>query len=589
MNSIFSECDTLFSFSDNIEPELDKNLITEFNQLNIENIQTYDLISNTDTNDFYTESSSLSINQSFKKKSYERNYKINDIKNKGLLSYLQIYVTKMNYMFLRCNSLISLPDLSNWNISKVKSLSGLFFDCSSLISLPDISKWNTSNVKDMSFIFYQCKSLISIPDISKWDTSNVLYMNHMFCGCYSLDVLPNISKWNIINCINIKHMFFGCKPSLNLPNIFLWKIPFTFDINKNYNIFLEIKYKPDNDNKSSHVRIFGERFVAINRDDCKIIYKNKSYELTHYFEDIDKNYNHKDFFKFILCLDNNITSLSYMFSLCSSLISISEKSIWDCLESNKESNDKNLNGSKSDDSEELHHSIHNYFPISNIQLNEITDMSYLFFGCSSLISLPDIIKLNTSKVKNMSYMFYGCSSLISLPDISLWDTSNVLYMNNMFDKYSKLIVFPYISKWNISNVKDISYLFSECNSLMSFPNISKWKTLNVQKMSNLFNGIKILSLPNISKWDTSNIKDISFLFNGCEMLTSIPDIAKWNTSKVENISGLFKGCESLISLPNISKWNTKNVTVMNSIFCDCEQLLFMTESSFKLIIAFFPT
>jgi len=88
MNSIFSECDTLFSFSDNIEPELDKNLITEFNQLNIENIQTYDLISNTDTNDFYTESSSLSINQSFKKKSYERNYKINDIKNKGLLSYL---------------------------------------------------------------------------------------------------------------------------------------------------------------------------------------------------------------------------------------------------------------------------------------------------------------------------------------------------------------------------------------------------------------------------------------------------------------------------------------------------------------------
>ena len=73
------------------------------------------------------------------------------------------------------------------------------------------------------------------------------------------------------------------------------------------------------------------------------------------------------------------------------------------------------------------------------------------------------------------------------------------------------------------------------------------------------------------------------------MLTSIPDIAKWNTSKVENISGLFKGCESLISLPNISKWNTKNVTVMNSIFCDCEQLLFMTESSFKLIIAFFPT
>ena len=29
----------------------------------------------------------------------------------------------------------------------------MFYECSSLISLPDISKWNTSKVKDMSFMF----------------------------------------------------------------------------------------------------------------------------------------------------------------------------------------------------------------------------------------------------------------------------------------------------------------------------------------------------------------------------------------------------------------------------------------------------
>ena len=48
----------------------------------------------------------------------------------------------------------------------------------------------------------------------------------------------------------------------------------------------------------------------------------------------------------------------------------------------------------------------------------ITNMSYMFYGCSSLSSLPDISKWNTSNVTHMSFMFDGCSSLSSLPDIS---------------------------------------------------------------------------------------------------------------------------------------------------------------------------
>ena len=56
----------------------------------------------------------------------------------------------------------------------------MFLECNSLISLPDISKWNTSNVNDMSEIFRECNSLISLPDISKWNTSNV---NDMFDEC----------------------------------------------------------------------------------------------------------------------------------------------------------------------------------------------------------------------------------------------------------------------------------------------------------------------------------------------------------------------------------------------------------------------
>ena len=56
----------------------------------------------------------------------------------------------------------------------------MFYGCSSLICLPDISNWDTSKVTDMSCLFGECSSLITLPDISKWDTSNVINMHSMF-------------------------------------------------------------------------------------------------------------------------------------------------------------------------------------------------------------------------------------------------------------------------------------------------------------------------------------------------------------------------------------------------------------------------
>ena len=57
-------------------------------------------------------------------------------------------------MFCKCFSLISLPDISKWDTSKVTNLYAFLSRCFSLISLPDISKWNTQNVIDMNSIFY---------------------------------------------------------------------------------------------------------------------------------------------------------------------------------------------------------------------------------------------------------------------------------------------------------------------------------------------------------------------------------------------------------------------------------------------------
>ena len=47
----------------------------------------------------------------------------------------------------------------------------------------------------------------------------------------------------------------------------------------------------------------------------------------------------------------------------------------------------------------------------------IKDISTLFFGFSSLSSLPDISKMNIINFKDISRLFYEGSSLTSLPSI----------------------------------------------------------------------------------------------------------------------------------------------------------------------------
>ena len=49
-------------------------------------------------------------------------------------------------------------------------------------------------------------------------------------------------------------------------------------------------------------------------------------------------------------------------------------------------------------------------------INNITDISYMFYECSSLLSLPDISKWNVNNVNNMNGMFYGLRKSLKIPN-----------------------------------------------------------------------------------------------------------------------------------------------------------------------------
>ena len=72
-------------------------------------------------------------------------------------------------------------DISDWDVSKVKSTCAMFYLCEELESVGDLSGWDTSKVINMSYMFAFCKKFNQ--DISNWDVSKVKFKIDMFDKC----------------------------------------------------------------------------------------------------------------------------------------------------------------------------------------------------------------------------------------------------------------------------------------------------------------------------------------------------------------------------------------------------------------------
>ena len=406
-------------------PEEEGNLFDIYDNTNYSENPLYKTLTNMDSISIssISENSQLDSNSTFMK-----NYNnLNFISNKESKSFI------LTGMFHNCSSLISLPEISKWNIDKVSNLSGVFYNCSSLISLPDISNWNTDDVVYMEAIFYNCSSLISLPDISKWNISNVKDMSELFANCSSLKSLPDISKWNIKSIVNISKLFYNCSSIQRLPDISLWKTNINFDY---------IKWE------KSH---FVCHDIAPNRRDY---YSNDIRDISGLFENCLSLKSLPDISNWNIKYVINISRLFYN---CSSLISLPCISIWKTF--------------------------------------HVEDISELFYNCSSLISVPNISIWNTYNLKKMNGLFYNCLSLSSLPNISRWHIKNVENIDNLFYNCSSLSSLPDISKWKTKKMINMNGVFTKCINLQSLPNISKWDLNNIKNMNNIFSDCLLLNYP----------------------------------------------------------------------------------------------
>ena len=197
-NYMFHECNLLEKlFFNELNEKYAKNKIDKNNNVdneigvknnsNKQNEEEY--------NEIFSESNNININEN---KLYPRDSLTSEIIKSNIQEFilnvpiLSFYKVKMKKMFYGCSSLVSLPDISNWNTKEVTDMSKIFYGCSLLESLPDISKWNIDNVRNINSLFWECSSLISLPDLSKWNTNKVIDISYLFFGCSLLLKLPDL-------------------------------------------------------------------------------------------------------------------------------------------------------------------------------------------------------------------------------------------------------------------------------------------------------------------------------------------------------------------------------------------------------------
>ncbi len=240
--------------------------------------------------------------------------------------------------------------------------------------------------------------------------------------------------------------------------------------------------------------------------------------------------------------------------------------------------------------------------LSNWDTSSVTDMSYMFYGDSSLQNIEGIDNFQTGKVTTMYAMF--SKSNISTLNLSNWDTSSVTDMSFMFNKCANLTTIEGlnnfktdkvttmqmmfnedplltdldVTNWNTSSVTNMSYMFSDDTALATIEGIEGFQTENVTTMLSMFSKTRIVTL-NLSGWDTSNVENMGWMFNSCTNLTSIEGINNFETGKVTDMTQMFYGVG--ITTLDLSGWDTSNVEKMGWMFNGASNLANLDLSNWK--------
>ena len=428
-------------------------------------------------------------------------------------------VKNMEYMFECCKGLSSL-DVTNFNTANVTNMLAMF-GRTSLTSL-DVTHFNTANVKDMTSMFYACRGLTSL-DVTNFNTANVTSMRDMFCNCDKLTSL-DVTNFNTAKVTDMGYMFCRCH---NLKEIYVSDKFVTDAVTNSYQMFAYCE------------SLSGD----IDWSDKAV---DKTYAKTDggYFR--DKAYDNRPWVKFA---DGTLAFR------CGYKKTLGE-------------NEYELNSGKNQPKWNTHKSKISKVVFEASFANARPTSCYAWFqDFKNLTQIEGIENLNTANVTNMSYMFKGCSNLAVL-DVTHFNTAKVTIMSYMFKGCSNLAVLD-VTHFNTAEVTDMSYMFTGCSNLAEL-DVTHFNTANVTNMYEMFDSCSNLVELDVTHFNTAEVTDMSYMFYDCSNLAEL-DVTHFNTAKVTIMNGMFSGCSNLTEL-DLTHFNTANVTNMFVMFSGCKSL-----------------
>ena len=497
----------------------------------------------------------------------------------------------MAAMFRDCTSLTHL-DLSGFTNEKVEDMSFLFQGCEKLKSIT-FGNFGTSNVKNMLEMFSNCRSLESA-DLKSFATTNVTNMSGMFMGCSALKSI-DVSSFNTSNVTSMADMFYGCKSlrSIDISNFDmnkLEKIPRTDPtghgtdnmflgcdnlriLNVGNNNLADHTFNPTLSDVSPCLLITGNDFdlsvlgpkdvygtyswqgghVALSSDIYSSVLRHNEDGYTLTLKKVDLLNDEiaaNEELRNITFFDGNWRSESSgVDTICI------DETFKDCHPT-----DFHIFRNMKD----LKHNV----GMKNLNTSEMTDMSSMFEGCTSLEDV-DLSGFRTSKVTNIVKLFKDCSSLKSI-NLKSFSGAVVSSLSEMFKNCRSLEVID-LSELDTKAVTDMSSMLAGCRSLKSF-DLGSLDTRNVTRMGSIFSGCESLDYIDFDGCNTSKVTDMSRMFADCPSLTNI-DITKLDTRNVIKMSGAFM--HTGLSSFDLGVLNTNKVTDMSDLFAYCDKLTYV--------------
>ena len=239
--------------------------------------------------------------------------------------------------------------------------------------------------------------------------------------------------------------------------------------------------------------------------------------------------------------------------------------------------------------------------IRNLLSDEVTDMSFMFEGCSNLVNVTmntntqkvtttkamfkgcsqlrgSALGLNTPQVTDISSMFEGCTSMLTcVLGSNLSTVENVTTMNSLFKNCSSINHDINLNDQKLSKVTDMESMFEGCENITGVVTYYQhydtniFNTESVTNMSKMFKGCSKLDYLVLTVFNTEKVTDMSSMFEGCKLLTAF-DLSSFNTEAVTNMSAMFKDCSAAASFTFGESFNTEKVTDMSAMFEGCSSL-----------------